>query len=111
MSDNPSETSNSARVASRAHALFSRMKQDRFLRTDHLFAVLLVIEWLAAIVVSVSVSSLAWAGEESRIHVHVWAAIFLGGAVISLPVYLALMCPGSVVTRQVVAVGQMLIVA
>jgi signal transduction histidine kinase/CheY-like chemotaxis protein len=85
------------------------MKQDVIRQTDQLFAILLLIEWLAVVVVALLVFPRTWEGEESRIHVHVWAAIFLGGALISFPVWLAARKPGTTLTRHVVAVGQMLI--
>ena len=76
-SGNSSLNSDPAKVAARAKVLFSLMKHTRIRRTDRLLAGLLVIEWLAAIVVAVIVSPFTWAGEESQIHVHLWAALFL----------------------------------
>src|SRR5205814_2742843 len=42
------------------------------------------------------------------IHMHVWAAILLGGAISSFPVFLALKRPGHALTRHTIAVAQML---
>ncbi|HLW76189.1 MAG TPA: response regulator, partial [Bryobacteraceae bacterium] len=42
------------------------------------------------------------------IHIHVWLAIFLGGAITSLPVYLTIVRPTDAFTRHTVAVCQML---
>ncbi len=42
-------------------------------------------------------------------HLHVWAAIFLGGAIVAFPIALALLRPGEKVTRHTIAVAQMLI--
>ena len=51
----------------------------------------------------------AWLGMQSSIHIHVWAAIFLGrGALACFPIILVMTQPGSVLTRQVIAVAQML---
>ena len=47
-------------------------------------------------------------GQTQQIHVHVWAAIFLGGAITLFPVWMTRVFPGSVATRNVVAVAQML---
>ena len=49
-----------------------------------------------------------WIGATSYTHLHVWAAIFLGGAISGLPVYLALKRPGRSSTRHTIAVAQML---
>ena len=49
-----------------------------------------------------------WEGEQSTVHIHVMAAIFLGGAITVLPVYLAYKRPGEALTRHVIAICQML---
>src|SRR6202021_676562 len=41
-------------------------------------------------------------------HPHVWVALLLGGGVISLPIALALWRPGRSITRQIIAIAQML---
>jgi signal transduction histidine kinase/CheY-like chemotaxis protein len=99
----------SAIVAARARLLFTETRDHRFRQTDRLFAALLLLEWGAAIWLAVVSSPLTWAHKDSRLHIHVWAAIFLGGAIVSLPVLLALARPGRALTRHVIAVGQMLI--
>ena len=76
--------------------------------TDGLFARLLVFQYLAAVCAALWISPHTWIGDRSRIHVHVWAAIFLGAAIASLPVALALLRPGRALTRHTIAVGQML---
>ena len=85
-----------------------RMRIDSFGRTDHLFAGLLVLEWLGAVEVAALVSPQTWVGEESPTHLHVWAALILGSGIISLPVGLAIARPGKLITRHVIAVSQML---
>jgi PAS domain S-box-containing protein len=77
-------------------------------RTDRLFANLMVIQWIAGIAAALWISPKTWIGAQSQTHLHVWAAILLGGAITSLPVLLARTRPGWVVTRHVIAVGQML---
>jgi PAS domain S-box-containing protein len=57
------------------------------------------------------VSPRAWAGSASTVHPHLWAALGLGGAIVSLPVALAIRVPGRTLTRHVIAVAQMLISA
>src|SRR5205085_9280877 len=44
----------------------------------------------------------------SYVHLHVWAAVFLGGAINLFPIFLALRWPGATVTRHSIAIGQML---
>ncbi len=77
-----------------------------YLSTDRLFAALLGFQWLVAIAVAYLISPRTWAGGASRIHVHLWAASLLGGAIISLPVALAMLRPGRASTRHAVAVAR-----
>ena len=80
-------------------------------RTDRLFAGLMLLQWGAAIFAAYWLSPLTWAGRTSQTHLHVWAAWLLGGAITLVPVSLALLRPGRVSTRHVVAAGQMLMSA
>jgi two-component system, sensor histidine kinase and response regulator len=73
-----------------------------------MFAGLLAFQWVAGIAVATWLSPLTWAGSQSSTHIHLWAAVYLGGLIIALPTWLALTRPGSVVTRHVIAVAQML---
>src|SRR5688572_23746788 len=80
-------------------------------RADRVFAILLALEWAAAVALAVWVTPLTWQGGESRTHPHVVAALLLGGLIASLPIALAVLQPGRVRTRHVVAVGQMMMSA
>jgi len=79
-----------------------------YAQTSRLFSILMVVQWVAGIAAALWISPLAWAGSTSRIHVHVWLAILLGGAITSLPVFLTLVRPTDAFTRHTVAVCQML---
>jgi PAS domain S-box-containing protein len=92
----------------RAESLFRQRLGNIRKRTDRLFAWLLTLQWLAAIVVAVWVTPQTWVGRTSSLHIHVWAAMLLGAAIISLPVGLALRRPGKLLTRHAIAVSQML---
>jgi signal transduction histidine kinase len=95
----------------RVRELFDEQHQSVLCWTDHLFAWLLPAQWLAAIAAAVWISPLTWAGAESRIHAHVYAATFLGLGIIALPVMLAWTRPGATTTRHVIAVAQALMSA
>ncbi|HXG10085.1 MAG TPA: response regulator [Gemmataceae bacterium] len=99
------------RVAARAQALAAQMREANVRRTDRMFVGLLLFQWLAGIALALWVSPRTWAGLSSQPHPHVWAALLLGGIIISLPIGLALTRPGSVLTRHVIAVAQMLAAA
>src|SRR5580692_3787586 len=77
-------------------------------QTSHLFTILMVVQWLAGIAAALWISPRAWAGATSSVHIHVWMAVFLGGAITSLPVFLTLVRPHDTFTRHTVAVCQML---
>jgi two-component system, sensor histidine kinase and response regulator len=53
------------------------------------------------------ISPRAWPGSVSSVHLHVWVAVFLGGLITILPVALAILRPGEVLTRHIIAVAQM----
>ena len=95
-------------AARRAETYF-REHHDRIIRrTDRLFAGLLAAEWVGGIVVALLISPLAWAGITSTVHIHLWAALVLGGAIAAFPIALALTRPGEHFTRHSIAIGQML---
>jgi len=77
-------------------------------RTDRMFALLMGIQWVAGVAAALWLSPRTWVGSQSSVHIHVWAAVFLGGALACFPIYLAMMHPGRAITRHVIAVAQML---
>src|SRR5262245_40681481 len=102
-------TSLTGAAAARAEELFRQHQHTVFTRTDRLFAGLLLFQWAAAVAAALWLTPLTWVGGRSAPHVHVWAALLLGGSAVILPVALVLFRPGAVLTRHAVAVGQMLL--
>src|SRR5205085_3976852 len=49
-----------------------------------------------------------WVGQSSYIHIHIWAAIFIGGAISIFPIWMTRAWPGTALTRHIIAVAQML---
>jgi len=98
-------------VPARTNELFQEQHQSIIKHTDWLFARLMACQWLFGLALAIWISPKTWAGTESRIHMHVWVAILLGGAVTIAPMLLAILRPGEILTRQTVAVGQMLMSA
>src|ERR1051325_6111906 len=88
----------------RAEQLFEQHRQEIFKSTDTLLARLMLCQWLAGIIVALCLSPRTWAGQSSQIHIHVWAAIFLGGGVSLFPIWMTRLWPGSAFTRYSVAV-------
>ncbi len=98
----------SARTQKRAEELFREEQDGICKRTDRMFSGLMLFQWVGGILAAIWISPKTWIGTQSQIHVHVWAAVFIGGAITSLPVWLAWKKPGQAVTRHAIAVGQML---
>jgi two-component system sensor histidine kinase/response regulator len=94
--------------ASRSDDLLSEYQQAIYRHTDRLFAGLMAVQWIAGIVFAVWVSPLTWEGPVSRTHLHVWAAVVLGGIISLFPALLGLLRPGLPSTRYTIATAQML---
>ena len=98
----------SGNLAQLAEDLFQGERRRAWKRTDRMFAGLMVVQWLAGIGVALWVTPHTWIGAVSSVHVHVFAAIFLGGAIAGFPVMLVLTHPGHTLTRHVIAASEML---
>ena len=108
MTERSTNQDQAARATPRVAEIFNEHQRLVHMRTDRMFAGLMVIQWVAGVAAALWISPKTWAGAESHTHPHVWAALFLGGAISSLPILLALTRPGRPTTRYVIAVSQML---
>ncbi len=96
------------RWAERADALHRESLDEVHRRCDRMLAWLLLLQWICGIVLALTLSPQTWVGDQSQVHPHIWAALFLGG-LITIPAMLAVrFLPGRVGTRHGVAVSQML---
>ena len=68
----------------------------------------MALQWAASLAAAYWIAPRTWEGLSSRPHPHLWIALFLGGAISLFPIALALWYPGRVLTRHVIAVGQLL---
>ena len=92
------------KVAERLLTFLKRNYED----IDRRFAILMTLQWAAAVIAAVTISPNTWAGAESTTHIHVYAAILLGGLISAPPAALAWLRPGSAVTRHLIAASQLL---
>src|SRR5256714_5698043 len=76
-----------------------------------MFVGLMGLQWIIGIVFALWISPRVWYGTVSYIHLHVWAALFLGGGISLLPMVLGLLRPGMAATRYTIATAQMLMSA
>lgn len=95
----------------RALAFFFEHQSSIFRRTDRLFAVLLPLQWLAAIFVAYFISPQLWSQNPLETPNNVRLAFIFGGLIIAVPTLLTLVLPGETITRYAVAVAQMLLSA
>ncbi|OYP33174.1 PAS domain-containing hybrid sensor histidine kinase/response regulator [Rhodopirellula sp. MGV] len=90
----------------------SRILKEQFVsiysRTDRMFAVLMGLQWLAAIAIAFVTSPFTWNGSQSSIHPHVVMAFFGGGVLALMPIALAVFLPGRTSTRMTIACSQAL---
>ena len=95
-------------TAKRSDALFTEHQQAIYRHTDRLFAWLMVFQWVGGIITAILVTPRTWVWQSSQIHIHVWAALLLGGALNLFPAWLGFFRPGKVSTRYIIACSQML---
>lgn len=98
----------STNTFSNTQKLFQDHRKRIYRETDQLFMYLMILQWISGILTALIVSPQAWAGTSSQVHVHVWSALILGGIISAYPIYLVLTQSGEMLTRQVIAVAQML---
>lgn len=98
----------SQRLAARSRELLQESLDANYTRTARVFAVLMLAQWAFAVLIALIWSPYGWEGKSQSINVHVPTAFLLGGALSSLPIYLAWRHPAATLTRHVLAVAQML---
>jgi signal transduction histidine kinase len=95
-------------LTARGAALYREYTLANRRKTSHVFAALMVGQWLFGIAIALFWSPYGWAGKVQTVHIHVWTAVLLGGLLCSLPLYLALRHPEAEATPFVLAAAQML---
>jgi len=98
-------------ATARVQELMRRHLEEIHAQTSHMFAILMVVQWVAGIVAALWISPRTWMGTSSQIHIHVWLAVLFGGVLTAAPVFLAITQPSHWLTRHVVATAQMLMSA
>ena len=95
-------------AAVREKELFAAAYDSLARKVDRLFAYVFLGQWLFGVILAVWTSPKIWNGDESGIHPHVYAAVFIGGLLAALPIALVKLRPGQAVTRYVIAIAQIL---
>lgn len=73
-------------TAAQAAELYAAHKQAIYRRTDRVFAILMLLQWVFGIIAAIVISPRTWSGTSSHVHQHVWSAVFLGGTISALPI-------------------------
>jgi signal transduction histidine kinase/CheY-like chemotaxis protein len=97
-----------ARKAIRAQEIYRSFRTAGDEQVNRLFVRLLLLEWLAAMAVALILSPRTWAGSESAVHIHLWLAVGLGGALAVYPTFLVWKNPAARENRYVIACAQMI---
>ena len=92
----------------RADELFAEHLAATHRWTDRMFAGLMVFQWVFGIALALIVSPRTWEGSDSSVHEHVALAVWLGGCLTALPVWMVVHRTGSAYTRHAIAVCQTL---
>ena len=107
----PDADARERQLQERARALFTEHLSRVHRRTDRMFAFLMGLQWLAAALFAAWFAPEAVRESAARLPQHIGAAVILGGLAAGFPVLLAFWRPGTHLTRQVIAVAQMLMVS
>lgn len=94
--------------SARAEELVGKAHRSVHVRTDRMFAALMVFQWFAALGLAAWLSPQTWNGSQASVHPHVYLALLLGTPLAAVPIWLALYHPGQRVTRHTIAVSQAL---
>ena len=91
-----------------AEELYRAHERSIFVQTDRLFAGLMVVQWLAGIAAALLDLAANVGRLDEPTHLHVWAALYLGGLITRCPSRWRSCGRAHVATRYVIAIGQML---
>jgi two-component system, sensor histidine kinase and response regulator len=91
-----------------ANTLFTASYEKECLRVNHFMFWLMIAQWFAGIGFAIFFSPFTWIGQHSEVHLHVWAAVIIGGSISSFAILWLRFFPREAHTRHVVATAQVL---
>jgi hypothetical protein len=80
--------------------LFQEHLDSVYRRRDRVFAWLMLAQWVFGVCIAVFYSPYGWEGKVQSTHLHVYYALFVGGALSGSTILLTVFRPGWVVTRH-----------
>ncbi|MEZ6092885.1 MAG: methyl-accepting chemotaxis protein [Pirellulaceae bacterium] len=107
---NISSSENAAiELNTKAKTLFDkRMRQVR-VRGDRFMQIAMVLQFFGCLLTAIVVSPRTWEGETGVIHIHVWAAIIIGGLSTLFPAVYSFFNTGARTNKYVMSIGQAVI--
>jgi diguanylate cyclase (GGDEF)-like protein len=105
----PLLTADTPAIRKRATGYFRQSIDELARQVDHMFVWLLAAEWIGAIATAAIVTPRVWNGTQNALHPHLWAALLAGPVFILPAIGIALLRPGSHLSRHVIAVAQILV--
>lgn len=97
--------------SARARQLLTAHIEAIWRSTDRLFGLLMILQYVGAVVWALLRSPRTWDGATSSIHPHVFVAVGLGGLIAVPTVLLAFFYTGKAITRWTISVTQLLMSA
>ena len=88
--------------------LFKERYRKECLRVNKFMKWLMITQWFVGIGFAAFYSPRTWIGNHYEVHVHVWAAILLGGSLSGFAILWLCTYPRSHYSRHVIAIAQML---
>ncbi|GAB5496092.1 MAG: hypothetical protein Phyf2KO_11720 [Phycisphaerales bacterium] len=98
----------SADTLKREGDILSEQYSRVYKQTDRMFAWLMVLQFAAGLVMALVISPRTWQGDQSSTHIHVLAALTIGGLLAALPIYLVWKHSGTLLSRTVIGISQVL---
>lgn len=95
-----------SRVDEKSQELFDESYKKLCIDNDNVFAVLLFIQWISAVVVAMVVTPFTWIGAQGLVSVHIYSSLVIGGLLTLFPYYLIKKEPGAVINRYSNVIAQ-----
>jgi two-component sensor histidine kinase len=86
--------------------LFTKSYEALCRDNDKVFALILMLQWVGAVVAALVISPRTWLGNQSSVHMHVLFSFIAGGILTIYPVYRNLKMPGAVPNRYINVIAQ-----
>ncbi len=97
-----------AKTKEKAEIIYDEAYQKLCIDTDKVFAILLVFQWIVAVIVAIVFSPKTWIGAQGMVSVHIYASVIIGGFLTCFPLYLMKKEPGAEVNRYANVIAQAL---